>query len=337
MRCARISSSSRGCIAGQMLRRTGPAAARAAHRLVDDLAERAHVVDRDDDLDVERLAHAGVDDRDRAAAAVVRCCRRGSGRSRRAGAASPTARCAAGGRLGRSPRAVRAMSARCAPRLVGASAWISSMITASTPRKRLARLRREHQVERLGRGDEDVGRVADERAALSAGVSPVRMPTTGSVQRRRRGARRRGGCRRAAPAGSSRRRPRGPAAARCRGRVRRCLLRHRRGHQAVDGPEERGEGLARAGRGEDQRVVAAPRSAGQPCAWAAVGSANEVSNHARTAGEARQGHPVEATALGPSSTRSRGIRQSARWRDRRRSVYRLSRGGSETSTRWGRL
>ncbi len=37
----------------------------AAHRLLDHLAERAHVLDGDDDLDVERLADARVDDRDR--------------------------------------------------------------------------------------------------------------------------------------------------------------------------------------------------------------------------------------------------------------------------------
>ncbi len=50
----------------------------AAHRtgrggaldgLVDDLAQAAHVLDRDDDLDLQRLAHAGVDDGDRARAA----------------------------------------------------------------------------------------------------------------------------------------------------------------------------------------------------------------------------------------------------------------------------
>ena len=61
-------------MAGQIERRTGPAAAGPLDRLVDDLAQLAHVVDRHDDLDVERLAHAGVDDRDRPAA---RPCRRG--------------------------------------------------------------------------------------------------------------------------------------------------------------------------------------------------------------------------------------------------------------------
>ena len=70
------------------------------------------------------LASTIVDRRDR---------RRGSARPRRAAARSPTGRCAAD-RARRSAASRSSESARCAPRLVGASAWISSTITVSTLR-----------------------------------------------------------------------------------------------------------------------------------------------------------------------------------------------------------
>ena len=65
-----------------------------------------HVVDRDDHLDVELLARAGVDDGDRARRRR-RSGRRGSARSRRAGAAWPRGRCVAAARR-RSRRGARA-------------------------------------------------------------------------------------------------------------------------------------------------------------------------------------------------------------------------------------
>ena len=61
------------------------------------------------------------------------------------------------------------VSARCAPRLVRATAWISSTITHSASDEELARPRGEHQVERLGRGDQHVGRLAQHRLALLLG------------------------------------------------------------------------------------------------------------------------------------------------------------------------
>ena len=66
----------------------------------------------------------------------ARACRQGSARPRRAGAASPTGRCAAPARAfaSRSRSSRSSDSARCAPRLVGTSAWISSMMTVSTDR-----------------------------------------------------------------------------------------------------------------------------------------------------------------------------------------------------------
>ena len=73
-----------------------------------------------------------------AALAVAR--RRGTARPRRAAAASPTARSAECGPAAPSRSRARSASsrssesARCAPRLVGTSAWISSTITVSTER-----------------------------------------------------------------------------------------------------------------------------------------------------------------------------------------------------------
>ena len=45
----------------------------------------------------------------------------------------------------------------------------------------VARVRREQQVQRFGRGDEDIRRLALESARSAAGVSPVRMATAGMV------------------------------------------------------------------------------------------------------------------------------------------------------------
>ena len=86
--------------------------------------------------------------------------------------------------------------------------------------ERLARLRRQHQVERLRRGDEDVGWSFQHLASL------VRRRVAGADRDRRlvregesRRGRRRARCRRAAPGGSSRRPRPARGAARCRGRA----------------------------------------------------------------------------------------------------------------------
>ena len=109
-------------------------------------------------------------------------------------------------------RAARA-SARGARRAWSrASAWISSTITASTSREDLARLRREHQVQRLGRGDQEVGRLAQHRRALaSAGVSPVRATSADRCRAARRQPMPCSGARRFFSTST-----RAPAAARCR-------------------------------------------------------------------------------------------------------------------------
>ena len=93
----------------------------------------AHVLDRDDDLELERLAGARIDDRD---LAVRPDRRRGTGRSPRAAAAWPTRpiRCGGGAPSARSASSRSRHRARWAPRFVPAIAWTSSTITCSTPR-----------------------------------------------------------------------------------------------------------------------------------------------------------------------------------------------------------
>ncbi len=129
--------------------------------------------------------------------------------------------------------------------------------------QRLARRRGEHQVERLGRGDEDVGRVADQLAAVvGRGVAGAHADGR-LAERLAQPLGRQRGCPRAAPAGSSRRRRPAPAAARRRrARAGRWSPRpsagrpRARSDQAVDAPQEGGQRLARPGGGQDQRVVA---------------------------------------------------------------------------------
>uniref|UniRef100_A0A6J7NA15 Unannotated protein n=1 Tax=freshwater metagenome TaxID=449393 RepID=A0A6J7NA15_9ZZZZ len=176
------------------------------------------------------------------------------------------------------------LSARCAPRLVGASAWISSRITHST----LASVSRADDVSSRYRLSGVVinrsGGLRSMRWRSLAGVSPVRRPTVGSMN------------------GT----PRRSAASLipCRGALRFFSI---------------SNASARSGEMYSTRVRAlvsgagvvtsrsiAPRNAvsvlpepvgaqmsvcspamirGQPCTWAAVGSGNDVANQVPTAGE----------------------------------------------------
>ena len=70
--------------------------------------------------------------------------------------------------------------ARKTPRLLRQRAWISSTITCETPRK-VSGPAGEHQVERFGRGDQDVGRLADHpwRARRRACRRSGRRPMSG--------------------------------------------------------------------------------------------------------------------------------------------------------------
>ena len=152
--------------------------------------------------------------------------------------------------------------------------------------KGLAGRRREHEVERFGRRDEDVGRVRDECGAdRERGCRPFARPPEG-----RGGAwcplgRRRAGCPPTASAGSSRRRPRGHAAARCTGRgfarsgsgggwaLSRSIA-HRNAASVLPDPV-----------GARIRVWSPSAMAFQPWDCAGVGWSNEDSNHPRTAAE----------------------------------------------------
>ena len=142
----------------------------------------AHVLDRHVDLQVERLAHAGVDDRavaaraDEEAADLLERALRG----RQADALERRVPPACSSRS--------SVSARWAPRLVRATAWISSTITALGVGEELARPRGQHQVERLRRRDQDVGRLAQHRlrapsAACRRCGSPTEMSPPIPLQR----------------------------------------------------------------------------------------------------------------------------------------------------------
>ncbi len=141
-------------------------------RLVDDGAELGHVVDRDDDLDLERLAHARVDDGDGARPALTggRSLRatRGTGRSPPAGAGWPTGRCAVA--LAAARRTQWSSRSRVSGEVAAALGGGQRVDLVDdhgfdTP-QRLPRSGGEHQVEGLRGGDQDVGRVPDQQPAL---------------------------------------------------------------------------------------------------------------------------------------------------------------------------
>ena len=110
---------------------------RPAGRLVDDLAQRAHVVDRDHHLDLERLAHPGVDDGHRPRLETPFGSRgeaaEEAGDLLERAAGWPTARCAAADDR-TAARGARARGPGGRPAWWGPAAWISSTMTASTPR-----------------------------------------------------------------------------------------------------------------------------------------------------------------------------------------------------------
>ncbi len=112
------------------------------------------------DLQVELLRDAGVDELDRAAAPETKR------------PISSSGRCVAERPMrwsGRSPSSCCSRStesARCAPRFVPATACTSSRISVSTERSSSRACDVEQEEERLGRRDQDVGRVAQHRRAL---------------------------------------------------------------------------------------------------------------------------------------------------------------------------
>ena len=148
-------------------------------------------------------------------------------------------------------------SAMCAPRLVDTSAWISSTITVSTDRSRS----RAFEVSSRNSDSGVVIRMSAgsrwNRARSLAGVSPVRIDIAGTWNGTPCAV-----ATWAMPASGARRLRSTSTASALSGD--RYSTRHRasrsgavREHQAIEAREERGQRLARAGRREDQRGLAA--------------------------------------------------------------------------------
>ncbi len=236
---------------------------RAARLLLEreHLPERRHVVDRDDDLEVERLARAGIDDGDLAPgtdpAEEPRDRVERPLRGRQADALH-------GRRVG-----VRAIAERLesfeAEREVGAALGAGDGVDLVDddvlhPAQDVARRAGQHQVERLGRGDQDVRRVAGDVAPVLgrrvAGPAGDRDAGNGLTEALRGQGDPGQRCSQVALDVVGQRLERrdvedpdepGCLAGGCRAGM---------GRQPVERPEEGGEGLAAAGRGVDQGVVA---------------------------------------------------------------------------------
>ena len=131
--------------------------------------------------------------------------------------------------------------------------------------QRLARLRREHEVQRLGRGDEDVGRVALQATALiGRGVARAHArahfghrAACGRHARRDAGERRLQVALHVRPERLQRRDVQHAHALAGTLLLRQIRRRRLLAHKLVDGEQERRERLARAGGCDDQRVLAA--------------------------------------------------------------------------------
>ena len=216
-------------------------------------------------------------------------------------------------------------SARCAPRLVAATAWTSSTMTVCTP----ARVSRAAEVS-IRNSDSGVvirmsGGLVISSRRRAGGVSPERTPTLmlGRGQARALGDAGDAGQRCAQVAldvdGQRLERRHVEHAGARAGRARRRL--GAAAGQPVDGPQERRQRLARPGRRDDQRVVAVG-DGGPGVGLRAVGAANVPVNHSRVsvlnrasgswveppdhrANEHRQTRPVEVSG---------GVRQICRCR-----------------------
>ena len=140
-------------------RRAALGAGGRAGEVVGRLADRRHVLDRHDDLQLDGLLRRRLHDR------------RPAGRRPRNVATSSTGRTVADSPMrcaGRSSSASSRSSetARCAPRLVRADGVHLVDDHRVDAAQRLARGRGQQQEQRLGRGDQDVGRAPGEQPAL---------------------------------------------------------------------------------------------------------------------------------------------------------------------------
>ena len=202
--------------------------------------------------------------------------------------------------------------ARCAPRLVPATAWISSTITARMPARISLPARGEQQVQALGGGDEDVGRGAQHALPVALRGVPGahrhghrRAPPGPAARRRRR-------CRPAARAGCARRRSSAPSGARGRaaapaavrpaGPATMPFRAHRNAASVLPEPV-----------GARMRLCSPSAIGGQPRSWAGVGAGNARVNHSRTRGWNRA-----SAGLSPPRVR-RVVALTDRWYPRPRS------------------
>ena len=211
----------------------------ARHRLDVGLDVRlAHVLDRHLDAHVERLAHADVDQRalaagprEEAAHLLQRALRGGQPDSLHGAAGLP-------------------LEALHAQRQVRPALGLRDRVDLVHDQplhalEQLSRARGEHEVERLRRGDQHVRRLAQHRLPLAlrrvAGAEPHRHVAADALQRRAQVALDVVGER------LERRDVDEPRAA--------SVVGDGLGHQPVEAPEERGQGLARPRRGREQGVV----------------------------------------------------------------------------------
>ena len=213
LRWARISSRIRGWIAGQMLVRRSPLAAGPARLLLrrDALAHRRHVLDRHDHLEVERLAHPGIDDRDLAARPDAaeepgdRLERPLRGRQ-----ADPLERSGRGARPVPERREAleRQREMRSALRAGDRVDLVDDDRLDAA--QRLAGRAREQQVEALRRRHEDVRRPLRELAPILLWACRRSGSRSRSAAPARRAGSRRARCRAAGPGGCARRRRSAP-------------------------------------------------------------------------------------------------------------------------------
>ena len=227
------------------------------------LAEACHVLDGDDDLELQRLAGTGVDDRH--VPAVARPAEEpGDGLERALGRAEADPLEGSHG-FGARSRGAQPLEALEAERQVRA---------ALRPRDRvdlvddhlldaaedLAGLAREEEIQALGRGDEDVRRVADEVTPLIrgrvAGPAGDRDPRRLHAEPLRSERDPRKGGPEVALHVVGERLERGDVEGTDRPLDPALWRRTRLVDEAVQAPQERGEGLAAPGRCVDQRVAA---------------------------------------------------------------------------------
>ena len=240
------------------------AGGRAAGLLLErqDLAHRRHVVDRDDDLEVERLARAGIDDRHLAA-------RPGPAeepgdrleRPLRGGQPDPLHGLGVG--VGACPKCLEALEAEGQMRPAlragdGVDLVDDDVLDAAQD---LAGRAGQHQVERFGGRDQDVRRAAGDLAPVLgrrvAGPAGDRDVGHGLAEALRgQGDAGQRGAQVALDVVGQRLERRDVQDADGAGRLaggRRARVRG----EPVEGPEERGQGLAAPRRGVDERVLAA--------------------------------------------------------------------------------